>query len=75
MIMQSNIKKIGHVYEYPTMHDIGISRHGQSMIACMISTEYFWEFKSKDCMLGMLLKSLIGLLHSQDGKNQVLTGF
>ena len=71
--MHSNIKKIGHVYEYPTMHNIGISRHSQSMIACMILTEYFLEFKSKDCIVGMLLKSLI--LHSQDGKNQVLTGF
>ena len=71
--MHNNIEKIGHVYEYPTMHDIGISRHSQSMTACMILTEYFWEFKSKDCIVGMLLKSLI--LHSQDAKNQVLTGF
>ena len=31
-----------------TIHDIGT-----------IMSEYFWEFKSKDCVVGMLLKSLI----------------
>ena len=32
---------LGHVNEYPRVHDFGIPRHTQSMIAYMILTEYF----------------------------------
>ena len=38
---------IGHVYEYPTMHNIGIPRHTQSMIAYTNLTEYSWKSQSK----------------------------
>ena len=38
---------IGHVNEYPTMHNLGISRHTQSMIVYSILTEYFWKFQGK----------------------------
>ena len=40
-----DISKIEHVYEYPTMYDLGNPRHTQSMIAYMILSEYFWKFQ------------------------------
>ena len=34
---------LGHVNEYPTMHNFGIPRDTQSMVAYKILTEYFWN--------------------------------
>ena len=39
------VVQIGHVNEYPTMHDFGNPRHAQSMLAYIILTEYFWIFQ------------------------------
>ena len=38
---------IGHVNDYPTMHDFGNPGHIQSMIAYTILTEYFLKFQWK----------------------------
>ena len=34
---------IGHVNEYPTMHNFGILRHTSWMITYKILSEYFWK--------------------------------
>ena len=45
----ANTSKLGYGDEYPTRHNLGISRHSQSMIAYKTSTESFWKFECQIC--------------------------